>query len=137
MKKSLFAHLPIAVRMIPLSLGALLVSCGERPGGAQEDDDSDATTPARVLRETSSAPEEADPSEDPTSSDEQMTELRSKIDSQRQTVDDLQAAVEMERAKLKENPDYDQSFLMDTLDEQQGIKDAIESGEKRLEQMEK
>lgn len=99
--KSFFAHLSITVRMIPLSLAALVFSCGEGPEGAQEDGYSDATVPARVLRETSSAPEEADPSEDPTSSNEQITELRSKIDSQRQNVNDLQAAVEMERIKLK------------------------------------
>jgi len=43
----------------------------------------------------------------------------------------------MERAKLEENPDYDQSFLMQTLAEQQEIKYAIESGLKRLEQMER
>jgi len=116
--KSLFAHLSIAVRMIPLSLGASLVSCGEGPERAQENDDSDAAVPARVQRETSPTPEEADPSEDPTFSNERITELRNKIDSQRQTVENLQAAVDMERAKLKESPGYNQAFLVDTLDEQ-------------------
>jgi hypothetical protein len=43
----------------------------------------------------------------------------------------------MERAKLEENPDYEQSFMLEALEEQKGIREKVESGEERLREFSK
>jgi hypothetical protein len=41
----------------------------------------------------------------------------------------------MERAKVENDPDYETSFLEEALAEQQEIREAVESGEKRLQEL--
>ncbi len=54
-----------------------------------------------------------------------MERLRDEIESDQQTIEDLQAFVEMEQAKLEENPEYNQEFLIDARNEQQQAKESI------------
>lgn len=72
---------------------------------------------------------------EPSPPDEKITELRREIEAQRQSVDDLQAAVDMEHAKLDEDPEYDQSFLLDVLEEQDELREEIKEGEARLKEL--
>jgi len=67
--------------------------------------------------------------------DERINELRREIEAGRQNIENFEAFVEMERAKLEENPEYDPSFLEEALHEQQAVREAVESGEKRLKEL--
>ena len=69
------------------------------------------------------------------SSDERITAIQREIEAGKQNIQDIEAFVEMERAKLKENPDYDSSFLEEALHEQQEIRKSVESGEKSLKEL--
>ena len=113
--QALSAFLSTSARVLLASCGIWIGACRESPRDA-EPDHSETTTP----REASSAVEE-------------VTALRREIQQREQTVEDLQAAVDMERAKLEEDPDYDQSFLLDVLEEQEELRESIEADMKRLE----
>jgi vacuolar-type H+-ATPase subunit I/STV1 len=67
--------------------------------------------------------------------DERITELQRKIEAGQQNIKNIEAFVQMERAKLKENPDYDSSFLQQALFEQQKAREAVESCESRLREL--
>ncbi|MFN7462016.1 MAG: hypothetical protein ACK5RZ_12140 [Akkermansiaceae bacterium] len=67
--------------------------------------------------------------------DERITELKREIETGRQNIKDIEAFADMERAKLKENPEYDSSFLEQALQEQQQIRETIEEGEKSLKEL--
>lgn len=69
------------------------------------------------------------------SKEEEIKKLQSEIQMGKQNIQDIEAFVEMERAKLKKNPDYDSSFLEEALHEQQEIRKAVESGEKSLREI--
>ena len=69
------------------------------------------------------------------SPNEEINKLQDDIESQQQSIEDLDAFVQMERAKLKENPDYDQSFMMEALEDQQKLRDSIKSSEARLKKL--
>lgn len=77
----------------------------------------------------------ADLIEEKKAPEEQKIELQREIEQGRQNIHDIEAFVEMERAKLKENPDYDRSFLDEALQEQKGIRETIESNERRLQEL--
>lgn len=64
--------------------------------------------------------------------DERITALQREIEEGRQNIEDIEAFVEMERAKLEENPDYEQAFMLEAMEEQKGIGEKVEAGEKRL-----
>jgi biopolymer transport protein ExbD len=70
-------------------------------------------------------------------SDESATALQREIEEGRQNIENIGAFVEMERAKLEENPDYEQAFLLEALEEQKGIREKIEASEKRLKELSK
>jgi hypothetical protein len=70
-------------------------------------------------------------------SDERITALQNEIEEGRQKIENIEAFVQMERAKLEENPDYEQSFMLEALEEQKGIREKVESGEERLEEFSK
>jgi len=67
--------------------------------------------------------------------DERITVIKREIEAGRQNINDIEAFAEMERAKLKENPEYDSSFLEQALQEQQQIRESIEEGEKSLKEL--
>ena len=68
-------------------------------------------------------------------SPEEIKKLESEIASGRQNIENIEAFVQMEREKVKEDSNYDTSLLQEALNEQQGIKEAVESGEKRLKEI--
>ena len=94
-----------------------------------------ATTAGQAAADEESAPAPPGAGEVTASPGEEVSELRREIQSRKQTVEDLQAAVDMERAKLEEDPDYDQSFLLEVQDEQEQLRSAIETDEARLEEL--
>ena len=65
--------------------------------------------------------------------EEEIAELRREIDAGKQAVEDIEAFVQMERAKLDEDPEYDKAFMLEALHEQEQLKEVIETGEARLE----
>ena len=117
--KPFSTFLPVPARMVLLSSGLCLCACRENPRQADAVDSE--TTPTMTRQE-----------EPP---DERINELRREIEAGRQNIENFEAFVEMERAKLEENPEYDPSFLEEALHEQQAVREAVESGEKRLKEL--
>jgi vacuolar-type H+-ATPase subunit I/STV1 len=111
--------LPVSARMLLLSSGFWLCACRENPRQADAVD--------------SEAKPTVTPQEEPP--DERINELQREIEAGRQNIENIEAFVEMERAKLEKNPDYDPSFLEQALHEQQEVREAVESGEKRLKEL--
>jgi hypothetical protein len=124
------AILSASVRILLLSSGLWIGGCRDNPRQAHSGDS--AANTASVSQETGEGT--ASPKDSP-STDGQLTELRREIQARRQNVEDIEAFVQMERAKLEEDPDYDQSFMLDALEEQQELREAIESGENRVEEL--
>lgn len=81
-----------------------------------------------------SVPARADPTPQPPASlpPEEISRLQNEIDRREQNIQDLEAAVAMERAKLEENPDYDPSFLHEVLQEQERDRQEIEAARRQL-----
>lgn len=67
------------------------------------------------------------------STEERINKLQREVESSVQVIEDLNAAVLMERAKLEDDPDYDQTFLKETLDDQEREKLKIEQALKQIE----
>ena len=109
----------VSARMLLLSSGLCVCACRENP---RQGDAVDSEAKPTVTQQ-----------EEP--SDDRINELQREIESGRQNIEDIEAFVEMERAKLEENPDYDTSFLEGALQEQQEVREAVESGEKRLKEL--
>ena len=59
-------------------------------------------------------------------------QIKQQIEQKKQSIEDIEAFVQMERAKIEKNPDYDNSFLNEALDEQQEIRDSIKSKKEKL-----
>jgi len=68
---------------------------------------------------------------------ETVTALQREIEEGRQNIDNIEAFVEMERAKLEENPDYEQAFMLEALEEQEVVREKVEADERRLREMSK
>lgn len=74
------------------------------------------------------------------SSDQDSADIEAKIAflekgiaTRKQTIQDLEAAVLMEQAKVEDNPDYDTTFLLEIKQEQDTYRHEIEEAEKQLE----
>lgn len=140
--KLFFTSRSAFIRVLLLSSGFWLGGCGEENLGASDSVDSDAKA-AATEQEPPSASEQVvadetagkSPAKDSLATEDQIDEIRSEIETARQNIENLEAFAEMERAKVEENPDYDQSFLLEALEEQQEIRDAIESDEDRLRKL--
>jgi vacuolar-type H+-ATPase subunit I/STV1 len=117
--KPLFYFLPMSARLLLLSLGFWICACRDNP--PQTDKVESEAIPTVTQQEETT--------------DERITELKREIETGRQNINDIEAFAEMERAKLKENPDYDSSFLEQALQEQQQIRETIEEGEKSLKEL--
>lgn len=126
--------LPLLLLSLGLGLGACRKASDEAEAPAPETPAA-ATTVGQTVAEEESAPAPPVPSEVTPSPGEEASELRREIQSRKQTVEDLQAAVDMERAKLEDDPDYDRSFLLEVQDEQEQLRSAIETDEARLEEL--
>jgi vacuolar-type H+-ATPase subunit I/STV1 len=111
--------LAVSARMLLLSPGLCICACRENPRQA-------------VAVDSEAKPTVTQQEEPP---DERINELQREIEAGRQNIENIEAFAEMERAKLEENPEYDPSFLQEALHEQQEIRKAVESGEKRLKEL--
>lgn len=134
--KSIPAPSSLALWLLLLTSGLWLSACREIPDETEalaSETPASAATEGRAAAEDDSAP--VGSSEVTASPSEEVSELRREIQSQKQTVEDLQAAVDMEHAKLEENPDYDQSFLLEVQDEQEQLRSTIETDEARLQEL--
>jgi DNA-directed RNA polymerase specialized sigma24 family protein len=67
--------------------------------------------------------------------DESITALQREIEEGRQNIENIEAFVEMERAKLEENPDYEQAFMLEALEEQEAARKKVEADERRLREL--
>ena len=81
---------------------------------------------------------------DPEPSEEEMAamdakieELEREIESSEQIISDLEAAVHMERTKLEDDPNYDQSFLNEILDDQDREREDIKKAQEELDALQK
>jgi vacuolar-type H+-ATPase subunit I/STV1 len=117
--RPLFHFFPMFARLLLLSLGFWICACRDNP--PQTDKVESEAIPTVTQQEETT--------------DERITELKREIETGRQNINDIEAFAEMERAKLKENPDYDSSFLEQALQEQQQIRETIEEGEKSLKEL--
>jgi len=114
--KPFSTFLPVSSRILLLSSGFWICACREN---SRQVDTVDSELKPTVT----------DQKESP---DESINALQSEIEAGRQKIENIEAFVQMERAKLKENPDYSTSFLQKALGEQQEIRQTVESSEKRL-----
>jgi uncharacterized protein YlxW (UPF0749 family) len=119
--KLLSTFLRVPARMLLLLSGFWISACRENPRQA-DTVDSEANPTVTEQEEVS---------------DERITALQNEIEEGRQKIENIEAFVQMERAKLEENPDYEQSFMLEALEEQKGIREKVESGEERLEEFSK
>ena len=117
--KPFFNYLRVSARILLLSAGLWIGACRENPGQAETMDIEGYPTVTRQGKLP----------------DERIKKLQHEIEAGRQNINDIEAFVEMERAKLKENPDYDSSFLEEALVELQEIREAVEFGEKSLKEL--
>lgn len=84
--------------------------------------------------EKADSPSQPEPStEEQAATLETIGELEREIESSKQIIDDLGAAVVMERAKLEDDPNYDQSFLEEILSDQDRERQDIEKAQKDLD----
>ena len=130
--------LSVFARILLLSFGFFIGACRENPREAEPvDPDTRATLEQQQAppAQDTNTPGKVDSSEASASPDEQITELRRTIESGRETIESLEAFVQMERAKVENDPGYETSFLEEALAEQQEIREAVESGEKRLQEL--
>lgn len=118
----------LSARLLLLSSVFWIGACGENSRQAKSADATEAG------RDASAVKEEGEAGGSP-NSDGQIAELRREIESGRQNIQNLDAFVQMERAKVENDPDYDPSFLLDALNEQQQIREDVELGEKRLQEL--
>lgn len=117
--KPFFNFLRPSARMLLLSSGLWMCACRENP--RQADTVESEVSPTVTQQEKLP--------------DESITKLEREIEEGRQNIENLEAFVQMERAKLEENPDYEQSFMLEALEEQEEIRKAVESGEKSLREL--
>jgi hypothetical protein len=117
--RPLFHFFPMFARLLLLSLSFWICACRKNP------------------RQVDTVESEAIPSvtQHEEATDERITALKREIETGRQNIKDIEAFADMERAKLKENPEYDSSFLEQALQEQQQIRETIEEGEKSLKEL--
>ena len=114
--KPFSTFLPVSARILLLSSGFWLCACREN---SRQVDTVDSELKPTVTHQKESP-------------DESINALQSEIEAGRQKIENIEAFVQMERAKLEENPDYSTSFLQKALGEQQEIRQTVESSEKRL-----
>ncbi len=110
--------LPVATLIACLSLCA----CRDTP---QEDRATDLETASPEITNSPA----------PASTEKEITGLQREIKAHEQTIEDLGAAVVMERAKLDDDPEYDQSFLNSVLEEQDQERLKIEEAEERIKML--
>lgn len=118
--KPFFNFLSVSARML-LLLSGFWICCGCRENSRQAETVDSKANPTVTQQEELI--------------DERIPALQREIEEGRQNIENIEAFVEMERAKLEENPDYDSSFLEEALHEQQEIREAVESGEKSLREL--
>ena len=114
--KPFSTFLPLSARMLMLSSVFWIGACRENSRQV----DTVATEAKPTVTQEEKLP------------DERITALQSEIQAGRQKIENIEAFVQMERAKLEDNPDYSRSFLEKALGEQQEIRETVESGERRL-----
>ncbi|MFK7852223.1 MAG: hypothetical protein AB8D78_14700 [Akkermansiaceae bacterium] len=119
--------------LISLVVCLLLVACRDNRQEEVVADPVTAPSEVAISTEPSVDQEDQSASQEKISAEQEVAELESKIQARKQTIDDLGSAVLMERAKLDENPDYDQSFLNEVLYEQDQERLEIEKARKRIE----
>lgn len=131
-------NISVFARVLPLSLVFFIGACRENPREIESaESDTHVTAEQREASPVQEAdtPGEVNSSEASPSPDEQITALQRTIESGRETIDSLEAFVQMERAKVENDPDYETSFLEEALAEQREMREAVESGEKRLQEL--
>jgi hypothetical protein len=114
--KPFSTFLPVSARILLLSSGFWICACREN---SRQVDTVDSELKPTVTHQKESP-------------DESITALQREIEAGRQKIENIEAFVQMERAKLEENPDYSTSFLQKALGEQQEIRQTVESSEKRV-----
>lgn len=119
--KPLSTFLSVSARMLLLLSCVWISACREKPHQA---DEVDIEVKPTVMQQ------------EPVT-DESIKALQREIDEGRQNIENIEAFVEMERAKLEDNPDYEQAFLLEALDEQQGVREKVEADERRLRELSK
>lgn len=117
--KPLFNTLRLSARMLLLLSCVWISACRENPRQADTVD-------------TEAKPTVTQQEELP---DDRIKALQREIEEGRQNIENIEAFVEMERAKLEDDPDYEQAFMLEALEEQQAIREVVEAGEKSLREL--
>jgi len=129
---------PVFARMLLLPIVFCLGACRDKPHVVESEDAE--TRGASASKEVVDDQEQETagvvaPTGDAPSPGAQITELQRAIESGREDIDNLEAFVQMERAKVENDPDYETSFLDEALAEQQEIRETVEAVEQRLQEL--
>lgn len=109
----------------PLAIaGFLLCACESK----DQTDATDPPAPEPLAQAPDGGPQAAAESSP-------IDDLQRDIVKRQQIIDDLEAAVLMERTKLEDDPDYDQGFLNEVLADQQHQREEIERIRQRIEEL--
>ena len=109
-------------RLLPLP--ALLLSSCEEP---------ETTQAPRA--ESGSEQQAAPASPDDTGNQAEIDRLESEIENSTNLISDMEAFIMMERAKIDDDPDYDQSFMEEALADQNEQREIIKQARKQLEEL--
>ena len=66
-----------------------------------------------------------------------IEELEREIENSTNLISDMEAFILMERAKIEDNPDYDQSFMEEALTDQNEERKKVEAAQKALNELQK
>jgi len=66
---------------------------------------------------------------------QQIEELEAKIENSKNLISDMEAFILMERAKIEDKPDYDQSFMEEALNDQDEQREIIGEALKQIEKL--
>ena len=106
------------LRLLPFS-ALLLFAC-------KKSEESTDSKPVAALTEEEIAAKEA-----------KIEELENEIENSTNLISDMDAFIMMERAKIEDNPNYDQSFMEEALSDQDEQREKIKTAQKALKELKK
>ncbi len=124
------------LRLLPFS--ALLLCGCDKPEEKQASGLSSDSSPEALAKGEALAKEEATPTvEEVAAKEARIDELERDIENSTNLISDMDAFILMERAKIEDNPDYDQSFMEEALADQDEQREIIKKAQEELQNLTK
>ena len=111
------------LRLLPLA--ALLLCACDKSGQKANSPDDEISSPREAWIATVKEAEKK----------LKIEELESEIENSTQIISDMEAFIQMERTKIEDDPEYDQSFMEEALTGQDEQRELIEQARKQIEEL--